>query len=309
MKSLLLSFLCLLTFSVHSQTLYTKAFGNAKNKPIIFIHGGPGSNSATFEATTAQKLADCGFYVIFYDRRGEGRSTGLTAQYTFNQTFDDLNSIYAQYHLKKANIIGFSFGGLVTTLYASKYPERVNAVILVSSLLSLQETYRTILKSSEKISTTKHDTAQLQLISQVEKMDKQSYEFRYNCFKLASKNGFFNTPNQTSQAKNLYSSLKTDTLITKLPADTTNKASYSFWKNERYSSLTILPYLKKLQAKNIKIFALYGKDDGLYSNEQITTLKKLTGNNHFSYLDNCSHYLYVDQQTEFLNAITHWINF
>lgn len=309
MKSVLLSFLCLITFSVNAQTLYTKAFGNPKNNAVIFIHGGPGSNSATFEATTAQKLAARGFYVIFYDRRGEGRSTDPSAKFTFSQTFDDLNNIYTKYRLKKANIIGFSFGGLVTTLYASKYPERVNSIILVSSLLSLQETYRTILNSSEKISTAKNDTAQLKLIAQVEQMDKQSYEFRYNCFKLASKNGFFNTSNPTSQAKNLYASLKTDTLITKLPADTTNKASIGFWKNEKYSALTIIPYLKKLQAKNIKIFALYGKDDGLYSNEQITVLKRITGNNHFNYLENCSHYLYVDQQTEFLNAIAKWINF
>lgn len=309
MKLSLLSILCFISFSVHSQTLHSKAFGNAKNKPVIFIHGGPGSNSATFEATTAQKLADKGFYVIFYDRRGEGRSADPSAKFTFDQTFEDLNSIYKKYHLKKANIIGFSFGGIVTTLYATRYPEKVNSITLVSSLLSLQETYRTILDSSKKISVAKKDNDQIKLIAQIEQMDRESYEFRYNCFKLASRNGFFNTPNPNQKAKELYASLKTDTLITKLPVDTANKASIGFWKNERYSSLSILPYLKKLKAKNIKIFALYGKDDGMYSNEQIETIKKLTGANHFGYLADCAHYLYVDQQAEFLDAMFRWKNF
>jgi proline iminopeptidase len=58
-----------------AQELYSRAFGNAKDTPILFLHGGPGYNCAGFEVSTAQELANNGFYVIVYDRRGEGRST------------------------------------------------------------------------------------------------------------------------------------------------------------------------------------------------------------------------------------------
>ena len=47
-----------------------------------------------FEGTTAQKLADLGFYVIAYDRRGEGRSADPNATFTYNEAFQDLNAIY-----------------------------------------------------------------------------------------------------------------------------------------------------------------------------------------------------------------------
>jgi proline iminopeptidase len=79
---LLLITLFFTLFSAHGQTIYSKAFGNKNNKPIIFIHGGPSGNAVQFEATTAPKLAERGFYVIVYDRRGEGRSADENAKIT-----------------------------------------------------------------------------------------------------------------------------------------------------------------------------------------------------------------------------------
>jgi len=70
----------LTTLFLNAQNLYIKAFGNSKNEPLIFIHGGPGSSSAAFGITTAQRLADKGFYVIIYDRRGEGLSKDENAK-------------------------------------------------------------------------------------------------------------------------------------------------------------------------------------------------------------------------------------
>ena len=56
MKNALILFTLLaVTCFTNAQEIYTKTFGNSKNKPIIFLHGGPGYNSVSFEATTAQK--------------------------------------------------------------------------------------------------------------------------------------------------------------------------------------------------------------------------------------------------------------
>ncbi|MFK7983344.1 MAG: alpha/beta fold hydrolase [Saprospiraceae bacterium] len=99
-------FFSLLLFLVASQTyaqdLYVKTFGNSTATPIIYLHGGPGYNSAYFEATTAEKLATEGFFVILYDRRGEGRSEKMTANFTFQETIADLYSLYQAYKIEKA---------------------------------------------------------------------------------------------------------------------------------------------------------------------------------------------------------------
>jgi proline iminopeptidase len=106
------------------QNLEVQTFGSDKSTPVLFLHGGPGYNSVSFERTTAQELAENGFFVISYDRRGEGRNTHLKAAYTFKQTYKDIRQIYTTYDLKKKTLIGHSFGGIVGTLFADQYPKK-----------------------------------------------------------------------------------------------------------------------------------------------------------------------------------------
>ncbi|MFW2134842.1 alpha/beta fold hydrolase [Chryseobacterium sp. TY4] len=110
------------------------------------MHREPSGNSNLFEVTTAQKLADIGFYIIVYDRRGEGRSKEDNATTTFQESFDDLNQIYKLYHLEKANILAHSFGGIRGTFYTNQYLEKVKSLILAAALVSQQETYNHILE-------------------------------------------------------------------------------------------------------------------------------------------------------------------
>lgn len=299
--------LLLTTLFSNAQNLYTKTFGNSKNQPVIFIHGGPGSSSVAFGVTTAQRLADKGFYVIIYDRRGEGLSTDKNAKYNFQQTFLDLNSVYKKFGISKATLIGFSFGGIVSTMYAEKYPDHVISLILVSSLLSQPETYQTVLNKSKAIYLANKDTAGFNDILRIEKMDKNSFGYRADCFKHSSKNGFFATKNQNELAKSLYAKLDSDPLYIKFSANKNNDAVMGFWKNENYSGKSITPILKNLKAGKMKIYALYGKDDGLFSLQQITDLQNIVGKDRLQYLANCSHYLYTDQQDQFINAMGIWI--
>jgi proline iminopeptidase len=67
MKKTLLLFCCITSFMVNAQrnhTIYSKSYGQGENPAILFIHGGPRGNATLFEGTTAQKLAEKGFYVI-----------------------------------------------------------------------------------------------------------------------------------------------------------------------------------------------------------------------------------------------------
>ena len=55
-------FFLLITFSssCFSQQLYIKTYGNQSDKPLLFLHGGPGYNCASFEFTTAEKYPEKG---------------------------------------------------------------------------------------------------------------------------------------------------------------------------------------------------------------------------------------------------------
>ncbi|PSL31226.1 alpha/beta fold hydrolase [Dyadobacter jiangsuensis] len=305
LKLLVITLTFLPGFTVQGQSLYSRAFGNAGNEPIIFLHGGPGSSAVYFEATTAQKLADVGFYVIIYDRRGEGRSRDSTASMNYEEFFEDLNSIYEKYHLSRAHLIGFSFGGLVTTLYAEKHPEKVKSIILASALVSQQASYNTILRSVERIYEDQKDPANLVQIRAIREMDTNSLLYRTAVFAHASKNGFFSLPKPDWEARQIYSTYPTDTLITRYVKN--DRAVETLWRNEKSKNIDVTPVLKKLRNKKIPVYAIYGKQDGLYSKEQIADLSHITGKSRLVYLDNCSHTCFVDQQAKFIKALKFWL--
>lgn len=307
MKLIITTILFLATLYVNAQTIYSKAFGNSINKPIIFLHGGPGFNCVNFEATTAEQLADKGFFVIVYDRRGEGRSKDPNATFTFKETFDDLNNIYKKYKLTTATIIGHSFGGIVATLFAEKNSQKVQSIILVGAPVSLQTTFKTIISTSKNIYQTKKDSVNLNYISMLEQMDTASIEYSSYCFAHAMQNGFYSPKNPTTEAKNIYSKFRTDTLLLKYASQMSYEAPQGFWKNEKYTTIDLTKSLQAFLKQKVKIFGLYGKDDGLYSTHQVAELQKLIGAGNLKYFDNCSHNVFIDEQTQFIKAIKNWV--
>lgn len=307
MKNTLLLFAFILsTIVVYSQTVYSKAFGNPSGIPLIYLHGGPGYNSAPFEGTTAQKLSENGFYVITYDRRGEGRSADRNAKFTFNETFNDLDLIYERFNLKSATLIGHSFGGVIATLYAEKYPNKTRSIVLVGAPISMQETLSTILESSKDIYISKKDSTNLNYISMLEKMNKSSIEYSSYCFSHAMQNGFYAPKEPSPEALNIYSEFKTDSLLIKYSSKMTYEAPIGFWKNEQYTTLDLQENLKKVIKNKTPVYGIYGKDDGLFSETQVRNIESIIGKENLEYLNNCSHNPFIDQQTHFVNALIKW---
>jgi proline iminopeptidase len=261
--------------SIFGQVIYSKSYGNSKAKAIIFIHGGPSGNSTLFEATTAQRLANNGFYVIVYDRRGEGRSVDTTAKYKYNEYCNDLIFIYDTYKIDKAHLIGHSFGGLVATLFAEKYPQKVASLMLVGALISQQKTYNTILKSVEELSINKQDTLMIKRVLSTKLLDLKSAEYRKACFDLASLNGFFDMPNPTLKSNNLRSEYQRSLFYKNNIRNAL--APTLFYKNEPKCNINIKPVLQKLQKSNMKLFAIYGLQDKIFSSDQLNELKKIVG--------------------------------
>jgi len=299
--------LALCAGNLTAQEIYTRSFGVQTNEAILFLHGGPGYNCASFEATTAQQLADSGFYVIVYDRRGEGRSLDSNAQFTFSETFDDINNIYLEYGIEKATLMGHSFGGMIATLYAKKYPENVKSIVLVSAPVALQETYKTILKTSSEIYQERKDDVNLRYVQLLRNMDSSSLEFSTYCFAHAMQNGFYSPKKPNQEALSVYATFLSDTLLVKYASNMSIDAPQGYWKNEHYTTLDLTLDLVKLVDNDVHIFALYGQEDGLYSSSQIMNLTHIIGAESLFYFENCSHSIFIDQRSLFLQAVTNWM--
>lgn len=288
-----------------TEKIYSKAYGKSENPTIIFIHGGPRGNSTLFEGTTAENLAGKGFYVIVYDRRGEGRSIDTTATFTFQEAISDLNSIYEKYNIKRANIIAHSFGGLVGTLFTEQNPERVSSLILAGALFSQQETYNHILETTRKIYKKKNDTLMLSKISEIERLAKNSAEYRKQCYEIASMNNYFKMPFPTNESNQLRENYENSEYGKSNIRN--DDAPILFYKNESKNNIDTKPILKKLKKENVKLFAIYGLQDKIFSEKQLCDMKKIVGKQNFKTIDNCSHYPFVDQQNLFIEIIEKWI--
>lgn len=293
-----------LTTNAQPNTIYSKSYGHSENPAIIFIHGGPRGNSTLFEGTTSEKLAEKGFFVIVYDRRGEGRSIDTTATFTFQEAIEDLNNIYQKYKIKKASLIAHSFGGLVGTLFTKQNPDKVTSLILTGALFSQQETYDHILRTTHQIYSEQQDTLMLSKILEIEELPKSSAEYRKQCYEIASQNDFFTMPFPTTEANQLREDYeKSEFGKNNIRND---KAPILFYKNESKNNIDTRPILKNLK-KQVKLYAIYGQQDQIFSKKQLNDMRRIVKNANFKVIDNCSHYPFVDQQTEFINTIEKWI--
>lgn len=194
--------------SLQAQKLYIQTFGKKGDTPLIFLHGGPGYNAASFEVSTAETLAKKGFFVVVYDRRGEGRSTDKKAAFTFEESTKDLKKICASLKLKKVNLLGHSFGGMVGIQFAKKYPKKVQNLILIGAPLDLQASFKTIIKTSKAIYTKNEDVTNLGYITMLENMDTSSINYSAYCFMHAMQNGFYSPQKPSPTSLAIYKKIK-----------------------------------------------------------------------------------------------------
>jgi proline iminopeptidase len=117
--------------------------------PIVVIHGGPGL-CQEYLLPYIEKLADSNF-VIFYDQRGCGRSSGaLNAESINLKTFlNDLESIRKFFGYKKITVLGHSWGGFLAMQYAIAYPESIDKLILLNTIPASSEERFAFIKELE----------------------------------------------------------------------------------------------------------------------------------------------------------------
>jgi proline iminopeptidase len=305
MYFLLLCILTSLTISAQTNSIYSKSYGQSENPAIIFIHGGPSGNSTLFESTTADKLAKKGFYVIVYDRRGEGRSVDTTAVFTYQEAIEDLDQIFKEYKIKKANLIAHSFGGLVATFFTEQYPEAVNSLILAGALFSQQETYDHILKTTKQIYQDKKDTLMLSKIDRIKMSNKNSAQYRKQCFDIAGLNNYFEMPFPTFESDKIREKYKLSEFFKRNIRN--NQAPLLFYQNESKNNIDTKLILKSIKKSGVKLFAIYGREDKIFSTKQLSDMQNIVKTQKFRTIDNCSHYLFVDQQQTFIETIENWI--
>lgn len=126
------------SITVNGAMLHAEAFGSPDSTMVVCIHGGPGADYRGL--LNCKDLADYGYRVVLYDQRGSGLSQRFSEKsYTdlglgvLDLLYDELSGVIDHYRTNPAQkvfLLGHSWGGILATAYAGKYPNAIQGLIV-----------------------------------------------------------------------------------------------------------------------------------------------------------------------------------
>ncbi|MGI9111001.1 MAG: alpha/beta fold hydrolase [Gaiellaceae bacterium] len=101
---------------------------------VLLLHTGPGVDHSPYKDHVGPALADAA-QVVYLDLRGAGRSDWSdAAHWTLDTWVEDVREFCEVLELERPIVLGTAFGGSIGLLLAARYPERVERLILVSTV-------------------------------------------------------------------------------------------------------------------------------------------------------------------------------
>ncbi|MCL2217536.1 MAG: alpha/beta fold hydrolase [Defluviitaleaceae bacterium] len=231
---------------------------------ILHLHGGPGSSAANFTHALSPHWDFSN--VVYYDQRGAGRTQkknkskpeDLTSETLIADLKETIIYIKQKYETDRVILMGQSWGTILGTQYALKYPEDIACYIGTGHCVDTRREMKIIydkLKESIEIKGHKSDTnkiIKLQNLPYMKVEDKNYVASEARFFFLRTKYGL--TLKTGSLLKLLFKSpiFKISDLLLMIKAPKTNinlmkwQTDYSVWDITEYS---------------VPVFYLLGTDD------------------------------------------------
>lgn len=121
--------------------IYVEEFGKRGGRPVVFLHGGPGSGAQHAHRALFDAERDHAFLL---DQRGAGRShpyLSCAANTTWHLV-EDLETVRAHFGISRWAVVGGSWGSTLALAYAEAYPARVAGMVLRAIFLGTVEEVR-----------------------------------------------------------------------------------------------------------------------------------------------------------------------
>lgn len=113
--------------------IYYRIYG--EGKPLLILGGGPGDVSRRYVSLC--ELLSKNFQCILVDQRGTGKSSPAvydSSTINISLTLDDFEAIRNQLGYKTWNVLGFSYGGYLASLYTKNFSSSVSSLVLLNSM-------------------------------------------------------------------------------------------------------------------------------------------------------------------------------
>jgi proline iminopeptidase len=110
---------------------------SGKGAPVLFLHGGPGSNSGYFEHTGGN-IFEQAVQMVYLDQRGCGRSgKSESSNYSLTRMVQDFEEVRKSLGIKQWIVMAHSFGGILATAYATAHPDAIKAMVYLNCTVNI----------------------------------------------------------------------------------------------------------------------------------------------------------------------------
>jgi proline iminopeptidase len=121
-----------LYFDVDGPSLVAEPDGLAERPTLLLLHGGPGFDHTSLKIFFRRFAQHA--QVVYLDHRGNGRSDrGNPSKWRLEIWADDVRAFCEALDIHRPIVLGQSFGGMVATLFASRYPDHLSGLVLSST--------------------------------------------------------------------------------------------------------------------------------------------------------------------------------
>lgn len=111
--------------------LFYRVRGTGPDTAIV-VTGGPGLSMAYMDRDLTP--LEAGRTLIYYDQRGAGYSQLFTDRdsLALDRHIEDLDAVRRHFGLERVSLVGHSWGAMLSSGYAARYPEHVGRLVLVT---------------------------------------------------------------------------------------------------------------------------------------------------------------------------------
>lgn len=169
--------------TINNKKVHIQELNKDAKDTVVLIHG-MFSNLAIYYFNIAPILAQH-FHVVMYDLKSHGKSERTLEGYDLENMSSDLIAMMDYLQIKKAQLVGYSFGGLIALKTALITPERLSQLVIIEAPDPQDEKARNIIEDYSKEFLEHYvanftDTTKVKMGKRQMEKNHRLYEFLFN---------------------------------------------------------------------------------------------------------------------------------
>ena len=168
---------------VNNKKVHIQELNKDAEDTVVLIHG-MFSNLSIYYFNIAPILAQH-FHVVLYDLKSHGMSECVLGGYDLENMSSDLIAMMDYLQIKKVQLVGYSFGGLIALKTALIAPERLGQLVIIEAPDPQDEKARDIIEEYSKEFLENYianftDTTKVKMGKRQLEKNHRLYEFLFN---------------------------------------------------------------------------------------------------------------------------------